>query len=398
MAIAARGPHSRVAAGVNRKPGVIEVCALPTRGGVARGARGGEMRRDVIGIVGALIVSLVARIAIRGRMDVIVVDVAAGTRNFHVGAGKRKLCLVVVKTCRLPCRRVVADLARRGESRLLVGRIVRALVILHMTARARGTQATKISIQVAALALQLGMGAGEGESGAGVIEHRIRPRCSVVANRTVSGETRLRVIRVRRFLIVLQVARSAIFRDVCVIVVNVTARARHIHVRAGQREPGECSVIKLRLQPRGHVVARGARGRECQLHVIRILRAHVVLHVASHAIRRRPLVPPSNVTLSAFEIGVRPHQSESSEAQVVEFGAKPRVHVGVAHLTLRWKTQGDVAGSGGLPELFQVAAYAMGRQPLELPDCRTGVAGIALQRGMGSHQREAVLMLLDLAD
>jgi len=398
MAIAASGPHSRVAAGVNGEPGVIEVCALPTRGGVTRGARGGEMRCNVIGIVRALIVRLVARIAIRRGMNVIVVDVAAGTRNFHVGAGKGKFGLVVVEGRRLPGRSVVTNLARRGESSLQVRRIVRALVILHVTTGARGTQATKISIQMAALTLQFRVRAGESEPGAGVIEDRIRPRCGVVADRTVSGESCLGVVRVRRFLVVLQVARAAILGDIRVVVVDMAAGAGRIHVCPGQREPGECSVIKLRLQPRVHVVARGTGGRKCQPHVIRILRSHVVLHVTAHAIRGRPLVLSSDVALGAFQIGVRPHQSKSREAQVIEFGAQPRVHVAVAHLTLRGETQGNVIGPGGLPELFHVAADAIGGQPLELPNSRTGVAGITLQRGMGSDQREPVLMLLNLAD
>jgi hypothetical protein len=104
------------------------------------------------------------------------------------------------------------------------------------------------------------------------------------------------------------------------------------------------------------------------------------------------------VTLRAFQIGVRAYQGESGKAQVIELGAQPRIHVAVTHLTLRRKTESDVAGPGCQLELFQVAADTVRGQTLELSDGRTGVAGIALQRGMSSDQRKAILMLLDFAD
>ena len=119
-------------------------------------------------------------------------------------------------------------------------------------------------------------------------------------------------------------------------------------------------MVEFRLQPRVHVVTRGAGGRKRKLHVVRILRGRVILDVAANAVRGRTLVLSSDVALRAFEVGVRPHQSESGEAQMIEFGAKPRVHVAVAHLTLRWETQGDVAGPGRLLKLLEVAADAIG--------------------------------------
>ena len=165
VAIAARGPHSRMAAGINGEPGVVEVCALPTRGRVTRRARGREMCGDVIGIIRALVVRLVARITVRRGMNVIVVDVAAGARNFDVGPGQRELGFVVIKGCGLPRSGVVAHLARRGKSGLLVGRIIRALVILHVATGTCGIQPVEVSICVAALALQLGVRPSQRKSG-----------------------------------------------------------------------------------------------------------------------------------------------------------------------------------------------------------------------------------------
>ena len=166
MAIAARSPHSRMAAGINGEPGVVEVCALPTRGRVTRRARGREMCGDVIGVVRALVVRLVTRIAIGRGTDVIVVDVAAGARNFDVGSRQRELGFVVIKARGLPRSCVVAHLARRGKSGLLVGRIVRALVILHVATGTCGIQPVEVSIRVAALALQLGVRPSKRKSGA----------------------------------------------------------------------------------------------------------------------------------------------------------------------------------------------------------------------------------------
>ena len=181
-----------------------------------------------------------------------------------------------------------------------------------------------------------------------------------MANRAVSRESGLGVIRVGRLLIILQVARSAILRDVRVVVVDVTAGAGRVDMSAGQREAGKRRVIKLRLQPRIHVVARGARGRKRKLHVIRIFCRGVVLDVAANAVCRRALVLPSHVTLRAFQIGVCAYQGEPGKAQVIELGPEPRIHVAVAHLTLRRKTESDVTGPGGLLELLQVAADAVG--------------------------------------
>ena len=233
MAIGARRPYSRVRAGKNREPGMVEGCALPIRRRVTQRASRREMRGDVIGIVGALVIGLVARVAIGRGMNVIVVDVTTGARNFDVGPGQGELRLVVVKGRGLPCSGVVADFARRGESGLLVRRIVRALVILHVATGARGAQASEISVQMAALALQLGMCPGEGKSSARVIENRIRPRCCVVADRAIGRKSCLRVIRIGRFLIILQVARSAILGNIRVVVVDVAAGARRVDVRTG---------------------------------------------------------------------------------------------------------------------------------------------------------------------
>ena len=86
---------------------------------------------------------------------------------------------------------------------------------------------------MAALTLQFRVRAGQSESGAGVIEHRVRPRCGVVADRTVSGKSRLRMIRVGRFLIVLQVARCAVLRNIRVVVVDMAAGAGRVDVCPG---------------------------------------------------------------------------------------------------------------------------------------------------------------------
>lgn len=199
-----------------------------------------------------------------------------------------------------------------------------------------------------------------------------------MADRTVCREPCLGVIRIRRTLVILHVARGAILGNACVVVVYVATAAGHVDMRAGQRESREGAVIEVHLHPGGHVVTRGARGRERQLHVPRIGSGHVILHVAAHTIGGRAFVPASNVALGAFQIGVRPDQRKSGVAQVIKFRAQPRIHVAVALLALGGEIQRHVAGTAGLLEILQVTADTIGRKSQELANRRALVAIVAL--------------------
>src|SRR6185437_13657552 len=55
-----------------------------------------------------------------------------------------------------------------------------------------------------------------------------------------------------------------------------------------------------------------------------------------------------------------------------------------------------MTGPGRSLEIFCVTREARGRESLELPNRRALVASVAIERRMRSHQREAVLVVLDL--
>ena len=69
---------------------MVEHRAGPGGGGVAGRAGCRESRSDVIGIGGAGVIRLVARVAIGRRTGKFVVHVACGTGNAHVRAGERE--------------------------------------------------------------------------------------------------------------------------------------------------------------------------------------------------------------------------------------------------------------------------------------------------------------------
>ena len=88
------------------------------------------------------------------------------------------------------------------------------------------------------------------EAGAVVVESRIQPRGRVVALIAGLREVRRDVVRIRRSLEVLQVARHAgrAVQSVVVVDVAVRARARWHRMHACQSESGR-GVIKLAVGP-----------------------------------------------------------------------------------------------------------------------------------------------------
>lgn len=155
VAIAACGPGSRVRAGINREPGVVESRSQPGRSVVTQRARRRELCRDVVGIVRAQIIRLVTRVAVSRRVDVVVVDMATGARDLHVEASQRELGFVVIEGRGLPRRGAVTDFASGREAYLKVRRIVRALVVLQVARRARWVQLGELPVPVTSLALQV---------------------------------------------------------------------------------------------------------------------------------------------------------------------------------------------------------------------------------------------------
>ena len=185
------------------------------------------------------------------------------------------------------------------------------------------------------------MGAGQRESGSLVIERGRHPGCGVVAGVAGLRKPLLRVIRIVRVLVILQVARDASLYGQVVIVVDVALRAGHRGVRPGQRKPDRI-VIESSRNPRGRGVALLTGLRKCRRDVMGIGCALEILQMATHAGRGRAFVLFFDVALAALQRGVRARQGVSGRLKMVEIHARPVVHAGMALLAGSGETRGGV--------------------------------------------------------
>ena len=81
--------------------------------------------------------------------------------------------------------------------------------------------------------------------------------------------------------------------------------------------------------------------------------------------------------------------------RVVKFSVEPVV-TGMASVARRRELRGNVIGIGRGLEILEVAGAASGRHSLKPAVGTALMAGIAVHRRVGSGQREAVIVLLDL--
>jgi hypothetical protein len=195
-------------------------------------------------------------------------------------------------------------------------------------------------------------------------------------------------------VVVLHVAAVAIRRRIGELPVDVAKIAGNGRVRTGQRKR-RLAMVECGGNPRGRVVAGLALMRKTGLRVIGIRGAVEVGHMAAIAIRRRALELSSDVASGAFERGVRAGERKAGHFQVIELRVIPGVEA-VARLASARKIQRLVIGIGRLLEIAGVAGNTGGRKSRELAHRLALVAIGALQRGVRSEQREAVLVRLDL--
>ena len=163
-----------------------------------------------------------------------------------------------------PADRIVAGLAGAREPRRdVIYRSCRSVVVILVTAHTRGAGDVVVVVHMAigALPRRYSMRPGQREAGAVVIEDRVQPRAGAVALIASLREVRGNVIRIRRALIVLEVARhaSGAVQRVIVVDVAVSALPRWNRVQAGQRKSGG-GVIELAIRPLHSVVALLAGG------------------------------------------------------------------------------------------------------------------------------------------
>ncbi len=238
------------------------------------------------------------------------------------------------------------------------------------------------------------MRARQREAGFGVIELRARPAYRAVADRTIRGEPRRGVIRIRGLSIVGKVARGAVARRPREDSLDVALRARETHMRSREREVGKAAVVERHTRPITGVMAQSAILRETRLGVVGIARAREILKMAADATGAGQLEIAAEMAGGAIELGVNAGQGETSELPVVEGSPHPGIH-GVAGLASRGEARRLMIGKLRLHELGRVAGHAIGGQSLELPSRRSLMAIVADQSGVRSDQGKAVLVTAD---
>jgi len=206
--------HTVGVAMVQREPGVIELAIRPLDRVVAGCTGGREMGGDVVRIVRILVVRLVAAIAVRGQVFVIVVDVAvgAGARRYGMRAREGEAGLVVVKVGVGPFDRVMADLAGLRKASLHVIRVIRVVEIGQVASDAGGVVELVIVVDVAVRALSRWhrVRTGQGPASLRVIEFAVSPGHGVVAGFAGQGQAGLDVIYgTNRVVVVLLMAGNA---------------------------------------------------------------------------------------------------------------------------------------------------------------------------------------------
>ena len=361
-----------------------------------------DARSHVVRICGALEILQVAIDAgrVRVRQAVIVIDVALRALHGGMGAGQRESRRGMVKRSLSPRSRVVALLTSLRESRSHVVRVRRGLEIFQVAADTGRVGACQvvITVHVTLRALHGRMSAGQREPCRGMIERSLCPRSRAVALLTSRRETRLNMIRIGGAVEVLDMARSAIGRRADKLAIDVALRAGHADVRTRQRELRKSIVIESRRIPRAGIVASLACCREASLGVRWVVRLIEICHVTAHATRRRAAELSAGVAGVAIQSRVRPSQRKiRRRPRMIKLRTQPVVH-GVALVARGGEVEQDVVEPGRLrvDEIALMAGVAGGRQTLELADGRALVAGIAVDSSVGTNQREAIQVLIDL--
>lgn len=226
-----------------------------------------------------------------------------------------------------------------------------------------------------------------------MIELRGHPRRGVVAHLASLRETLLRVVRVVRVLIVLQVAGRARLVGQVEVPVGVALIALQSRVHASQGEAHN-AVIEIGRLPGGGRVALLACLRHAGGNVIGIRGFLIIRQVTAHTVCRSALISPADVARRAVQCRVHAGQRKPGKFQMVEFHSHPRVHVVTLNAAGR-KARGHVVGAGSLLERLSVAGVAIRRHRSEIAQRAVLVARLAVQRGMSADQRKTVVMVLD---
>ena len=388
--VAAGTGHRLVPAGEG-EPGlaVIEGGRSPGVRGVAGEAGGREAGRDVVRVLGGLVLGLVARDAVGGRARVLASHVTLGAVHALVGAREGESGLAVVGEGRGPPGvDVVAGVALGGESGRDVVGVLDRLVVGLVAGEAVGGRPRVLPTHVATSAVHLLVGSGEREPGLAVIERGRSPTVHAVAGRARRREGGRHVVRVLGGLVLGLVAGDAVGGRARVLAPHVALGAVHALVSTREGESGLAVVGEGRGPPGVDVVAGVALGGESGRDVVGVLDRLVVGLVAGEAVGGRPRVLAAHVATSAVHLLVRPGQGEPGPA-VIEGGGTPGAGGVAGHAgrgesgrdvvrSLRGLVRGLVAGEAVRGRARVLAAHVALGAIHALVGAREGESGLAM--------------------
>ncbi len=196
--------------------------------------------------------------------------------------------------------------------------VVRISLRFRVTVRTRKNLVVT-GIGVARRAYPIRIAVVHGEEG--MVPVRRNPGSRVVTGGARSRKRGGDVVRAGSPVVVRLVAGIAVCRHGRVVVVDVTAGARDLGVKSGERER-RVVVIEAGRNPGSRVVAHLTLLRESRGDVIRTGGCLEILQMAGHACGTGQVVVVVDVALSALHRGVKPGQRESG-CSMVEGRSQP---------------------------------------------------------------------------
>jgi len=223
------GPGQR-----ERRQIVIKLRRCPSGGRVTLLARMRQLQLDVIWVIRAIIVCLMAGPTVLRRAVELPIYVALRATDIDVSPGKREIGQVVIEGSGLPRRRRVALCAIMIVVSSDVIWIGDALVIALVTRPAVRRQVLILSVHVAGQAVHIHMGASERESRIVMVEGRRSPAVCRVTLQAFVWKLILRMIRFVRILIIGLMTRPTVCRRAGVLAIDMALGAPQTYMRSGQ--------------------------------------------------------------------------------------------------------------------------------------------------------------------
>ncbi len=336
---------------------VVELCALPLRGGVATLAGSGEAGALVIRIRGGVELREVTRCAILRRAGKPFAHMALEACGGRMLSGEREFrrCIVVERRA-FPLCGGVARLAGSGEARRLMIRICRGVELWEVAHRALAGSSRVLAIDVTLGASGRSVLPGEGESRLRMIELRTFPLSSGVTGLARCCEPGVAVVRIGGGLIRIQMTGGAVLRRPRELVVQVALLATHRGVLPRERELCGRIVIEARAGPLHSGVARLAGSGESRCRVVRIDGVLVARQVTRGTVLSRARELVVHVALLAGDGHVLAGQSELRRG-VIERRSLPLCG-GMAHRAVGGEPGGLVIRIAGRVVSRQMATSA----------------------------------------